>query len=555
MTAAPSPGQLLYLEPDDEITSVIRRLRDVDPGRVVLVASGRTKATTSAVALRLLARVAAEDGREIALVADPNGRSLAAEAGIPAFASVAEASADDGIAVTAPPPAPRAPIRVVRGEHAPVAAPAPEPEPARQATPPARAIGPGDETQAVPVPPPPAVAPRPARRPAPGGSTRLPFGRRLPRAAVGVLIGLVLLAGAALAAVAPAATIVIEPASFALDPASYTLTLSPTGADSGQLAAEAQGTASGTFSDPSAATGTITIYNYTYVTVEIPQGMRVSANGEIFFTTTERVIAPPGDVLGLGGIQPGRISVGVVAEQAGASGNVAAEAINRIENATVDGYLKGFPGLTGRRVTNPEPTSGGDDNEQPQVTQEDVNSAVAEIQADLTDQLRGELAEDPGRVYGPADAGDPVIEVPEDLVGRTGNETFTLSGTLDYQRAYLDRTEVEQAGVERLLNDESVGGDGAQVLPDSAEVTVGDVTQAGEQLRVQVTVRADATSAIDLDAVRNQVAGMTATEAVEALGGDVRVKLWPDWIDRIPQLTWRIEVRITGESPSPEASP
>ena len=77
--------QLLYLEPDDEVTTVVRRLREADAGRVVLVASGRTKATTSAVALRLLAQVAAEEGREIALVADPGARALAAEAGIAAF--------------------------------------------------------------------------------------------------------------------------------------------------------------------------------------------------------------------------------------------------------------------------------------------------------------------------------------------------------------------------------------------------------------------------------------------------------------------------------------
>ena len=52
--------QLLYLEPDDEITSVIRRLRGADVGRVVLVAPGRSRATSSVVALRLLARAAAE---------------------------------------------------------------------------------------------------------------------------------------------------------------------------------------------------------------------------------------------------------------------------------------------------------------------------------------------------------------------------------------------------------------------------------------------------------------------------------------------------------------
>ncbi|HEY7464785.1 MAG TPA: hypothetical protein VH987_10195, partial [Candidatus Limnocylindria bacterium] len=89
--------QLLYLEPDDEITTVVRRLREADSPRVVLVATGRSKATTSAVALRLLAQVAAEEGRHIALVADAGGRALAAEAGIPAFASVADANAEGAV--------------------------------------------------------------------------------------------------------------------------------------------------------------------------------------------------------------------------------------------------------------------------------------------------------------------------------------------------------------------------------------------------------------------------------------------------------------------------
>src|SRR4029453_10352345 len=89
--------QLLYLEPDDEVTSVVRRLREADASRVVLVASGRTKATTSAVALRLRAQVAAEEGHELILVADPGARALAAEAGIAAFASVADANVEGAV--------------------------------------------------------------------------------------------------------------------------------------------------------------------------------------------------------------------------------------------------------------------------------------------------------------------------------------------------------------------------------------------------------------------------------------------------------------------------
>jgi hypothetical protein len=106
--------QLIYLEPDDEITSVVRRLRAAESGTVVIVAPGRSRATSSAVALRLLAQVAAEEARSVSLVADAPTRAVASEAGIAAFASVAEATSgtvapDQGAAT------PRAPIHVVRG--------------------------------------------------------------------------------------------------------------------------------------------------------------------------------------------------------------------------------------------------------------------------------------------------------------------------------------------------------------------------------------------------------------------------------------------------------
>jgi len=70
MSAKDGEPQLLYLEPDDEITSVVRRLRGADAGRVVLVAPGRSRATSSVVALRLLSRAAVEAGRSVAAAAE-----------------------------------------------------------------------------------------------------------------------------------------------------------------------------------------------------------------------------------------------------------------------------------------------------------------------------------------------------------------------------------------------------------------------------------------------------------------------------------------------------
>ena len=78
---------VVYLEADDEITSVVRRVRATDAERVIVVAPGRSRATSSAVALRLLARAGEEAGRDVALVGDALTRSLAAEAGLTAYAT------------------------------------------------------------------------------------------------------------------------------------------------------------------------------------------------------------------------------------------------------------------------------------------------------------------------------------------------------------------------------------------------------------------------------------------------------------------------------------
>src|SRR3990172_8695963 len=123
--------RLLYLEPDEEITSVVRRLRETGATRVVLVVPGRSRATASAVGLRLLASFAAEAGRDLALVADASTRALAAEAEIAVFDTVADVSAGT-VSAEAPGP-PRAPIHIVRGAGSTSAAAAPAPASAEAA--------------------------------------------------------------------------------------------------------------------------------------------------------------------------------------------------------------------------------------------------------------------------------------------------------------------------------------------------------------------------------------------------------------------------------------
>jgi hypothetical protein len=541
--------QLLYLEPDDEITTVVRRLREADASRVVLVASGRTKATTSAVALRLLAQVADEDGREIALVADGAARVLAAEAGIPAFASVADANAEG--AVPPEPAAPqRAPIHVVRGEPEPAAPDLPAAElaaatvssAARRAGP-AAAPGPSgmEETQAVAVQRPGKARERPGRTSS--GPTRREPRRRpawlIPAIALVLLVGI----GAALGAVLPAASVTIRPRAVAVGPLTYQLRPA-THTDAGQpLTATRQGEATGHRTKRTAATGVILLINYSDENVTVPAGTRVSVHGDIQFQTTQAVTVPD-SFFGF----VGTANAPIQAVERGPGGNVEADAIDRIEDRDVDRALRG-QGPNDRRVRNDDPTSGGDEQELLVVRKSDVSAVTDAIRQDLLGQLqdqRGQGGED--RIYPKQDAPKVQIDVPADLEGHTSTEpyTFELSGTLTDEQPYVLRADAEAAATDAVAGDPAAVPKGFAIEPETVAVQLGAATLDGADVIIQAQVTAQAAPQYDSSTIGARIAGRSKAGAEAELApiGRTTVDLWPFWVDRVPKLEWRINVEI-----------
>jgi hypothetical protein len=360
------------------------------------------------------------------------------------------------------------------------------------------------------------------------------------RAAVGALVVLLLLGAAGVAAVAPAATVVIQPVSEPIEPVRYTLALPADGVDEGEVSAEAQGTATGVFRDPTTATGVVVFSNWNTTSVRVDAGTRVAA-GEVAFATEETIVVPTGAFL-----FPGTAEAAVVAVESGPAGNLPTDAIDTILDEEVRDALRAFTDNPNRLVENPEPTAGGSDNEQPRITRRDVNRTADALRADLQAQLEGALTDEQGMLYAPVDAAEPEIDIPDDLVGRTGEETFSLAGTLSYRRARIAAENVESAAHERLLDDPGAAPPGRSIVEDSIEVEMRRVTREGDALEARVTVTALADPIVEVQAVRDMIAGLTAAEAEAALAGfgDVEVGLWPGWVDRVPQLDWRIEVQI-----------
>ena len=155
--------RVLYLDIDDEITTAAARVRGAEGTRVAMVLPNGSRVATSRINFRLLARDATLNGKRLSIVApDAATRALAASAGLPIFASVAEYELS---------------IAEERGERAAEATGEPAVIEAATAPVPAEADAAKTEEPVAPEAP---AAPDPVATAA-AASTRSPRARRKPR--------------------------------------------------------------------------------------------------------------------------------------------------------------------------------------------------------------------------------------------------------------------------------------------------------------------------------------------------------------------------------------
>jgi hypothetical protein len=452
---------------------------------------------------------------------------------------VADANVADAVPAAPPPPA-RAPIHVVRGHDEPAAPDQPAAVVAA-AVPLASRL---DETQSIPVqtgpPPPKPPSAVPAR--APVRRRARPAARTVPRAAIAALLILLLMAGAAFATVLPGATVTIHPDPVAVGPESYAVRPRVQPSDAEPLQSTRQGEASGHRTRRTKATGVVTLFNYSPAIVFVPRGTLVSFDGVVFFATTQDVTVQDSSFF-----FAGSADVPVEAVEGGTSGNLPADAINRVEDDAVDRQLRqGAP--QNRRVQNFNPTEGGSQTALHVVKPEDVARTRNAVGRDLEAQLAALLSSDPERVYPTAEAQPTEIPIPDDLVGHVSEEPFTfeLTGTMPVDRPFVWRVDAEAEAQEAFLADEGAVPPNAVLAPETIEVVIGEAAIDGESIVVQTSVTASAVPELDQETIRRQLVGMTAAQAQAALVdiGPSTVSFWPGWVDHLPRLDWRIEISV-----------
>jgi hypothetical protein len=442
---------------------------------------------------------------------------LAAEAGLAAYTTLADAQSttepadDDRTEIR------HAAIHVIRGTDETAATPA---------------IPAEEVTRPVPV-----VPARPAARP----SKR----RRPLVAALVAIVALLLALGLAGAAVLPSATVTIEPESETVGPVSLVIEVARPERLSGTAEASATVTATGEYQRLRPATGSVVLFNWTFFNQEVPAGTFVAA-GEQAFATQANVVVPRGQLTSDGRIRAGEVGVAVEAAATGPGANVPAGAIDTIVDPSVDARLRGFPENPERTVENPEATSGGIDQSGTEITRRDVDAAVEALTADLREQVADEVAERSEAVVVQQDVAEPEIAGLDDLVGTRDQAEATISGSLPWEAFAADRDELADTARGQFADDPSAVPEGHTLLPESIEITIGQASVDDGVMRVEISVTGRSAAQFDSGTVIERIAGLTRDEAEAALRdlGTASVELWPDWVASVPTMEWRIEVRI-----------
>jgi hypothetical protein len=563
---------LIYLDVDDEITSAAARIRAAESDTVTLVLPYGSRLATSRINFRLLAREAAERGKQIEIVtADASARSLAVAAGLTVHPSVAAATEGARAGVV---------------DHRANAAPGGAETGADDSTATGlwsaadAAGGDGPGVAGIPVgglevddDAPTRVLTLPRRK-----SPRVPLvGPPRPPIRPGLAIGmglavvlLVAVGGLLALELLPSATIVLAPRAEPIRPLNLAIEARTdvTAVDATNLLIPAQRiefdlgttytvTATGEKVVETKATGNVTFSNLdTGGGVFIPAGTVLQTKGrdKIEFATLADVSLPqatyvfetdpPGFVL-----VPSTASVGIEAVSPGEAGNVGNNAITEVRGGGRD-----------LQVTNPEATSGGERTESPEISQDDVDAATEAIAAALAADLDSKLAAGTGIPPGMTTYADSrVVGVPEysvdpaTLVGSAELEVDVLASAAGTVLG-VDTSPVETIARSRL---EAETAEGWSLDPASVAFTLGTPTLAGDTVTFPFTIAGTQVHDVDQAALIESIRGLVLPEARTKLAayGDAQVTLWPDWVTTIPDNVDRITLTLAEPAPEPSPTP
>ncbi len=370
------------------------------------------------------------------------------------------------------------------------------------------------------------------------------------RAAV-IALTLLLAAAVLFSVVAPTATVVVAPVLVPLGPMEFDLRAGP----GGDIAAETRvaqvsttytGTATGSRTEETRATGVVRFTNRTTDEVAVPKGTTMRTAEGIAFRTTQDGRVPRSGI----GLLPPFVTFGVV--------DLPIEAVEPGPGGNVDaGKITVSPSPGQYAVSNQVPTTGGDTKKIPIVTLADYDLAASRADDELRRAADGQReiwqrdAPSGHVVYGVRSQRTGLTSAAE-VVGTEGKDTFELTASGTATGYDVAAAEPRTAAIALLRQAAPAAND---IDAEGAAVdTVLGPTVGADGVTWRVRARTVQWQRVNEAAISAALAGRPFEEAadvVEGLGLSLRrISTWPGWWPRLPFLDTRVEVRKETTAPA-----
>jgi hypothetical protein len=328
---------------------------------------------------------------------------------------------------------------------------------------------------------------------------------------------------------------------IAIDNVDYDVSLSPTQLTT-RSTAEAQREATGERYEPAGtASGTIQITNPLTHEVTVPAGTEIPGANGVMYYTAEDLQIPAADPFG--SMSFGSAQVGIYAGVTGPDGNIDAGALT---------------GQLGAELfyTNHEGIGGGWMQGYSVITEDDIESVIAEVEQQLLeiaeDEFMADVPDGFELVPDSLEIGDPDVEA--DTEAGEDGESVSASGTITVRAHVFDPEELHQlAGSEadRLLARQ--GGNDRILLAETVSIKEPmalNQQNPAYQIDVEAVARKIITEA-EKEQIIDAVAGKNREEVEAYLSEHPKVDRFqitiePGWLpDRMPEILTRISVHVS----------
>lgn len=534
---------VIYVDIEDDITSVIDKVKSASASIVALVPPKRIGVLQSVVNLKLLKRAATSAEKRIVLItSDPALIGLAAGIAIPVAKNLqtrpevptaAAASLEDD--------------EVINGEELPVGDLAKTAdEPLELTGFPAANSMPGAATAATPF------AAKAAGR-APRRGANVPnfdtFRKKMfifGGAGALVLIFLVwaiFFAGQATVAITAKTNIVnINKPLQLRDGAKLDAAqgIAPSIVKNTKKSSSVDFTATGKKEVGEKATGEVKFSKSTPNSTTVPGGTALSSSSGAVFTTNATVTVP-GATLSFScqpnNLCPGSVSVGVTAAGSGSKYNGATGAAS----GAPDGVTTSFTGAT----------SGGTDKTITVVSQSDIDKASEKLGAEDSNKVKTELKKQFDATTVVIDESFTIEPADPTSAPAVGQEASTAKLTADTTYILIGISRSDLRSIYDTFSKTQIEGETNQKIYESGDqsTTFTEFTKSDKGYAVRAQATAQVGPNIDEQALASQLVGKRSGEIqqqIEAIQGveDVNVKLSPFWVTKAPKKADKITIKF-----------